>query len=102
MNKIVWRFTVLSLLLFCLSGNIVESAEYNGQDIDGYYYADAYSYSTHKYYSVDLEIYGMDFCITFSNGSSVYGYLDDDVIDDPTDIPGTDSRGIYWSFSIDL
>ena len=93
---------VLSFVLFLLGPVTVRAAEYNGHDIDGETYdGQATSSGTGHTYSVRIEFSSDEATITFSNGGSRTITLDDEEIDDPHDISGTDSDGVTWDLDVD-
>jgi hypothetical protein len=97
---------LLSLLLFVvptLPSQAPLAAEYQGSDIDGTMYdASAFSYSTGKYYSVQVEFSGDEALVYFSNGGHITLTLDDEEIDDPHDISAFDyNKGAYWDLDVD-
>lgn len=93
-------FILLSVLFYCMP---VNAAEYLGEDIDGELYsATAFSYSTGKFYYVDVEFSGSDAYIYFPKGGYIIVSLDDEEIDDPNNISAFDyKRGNFWDISID-
>jgi len=78
-------------------------AEYCGENIDGQSFsASAFSYSTSQYYYVDVEFDGDEAIISFSNGGHLRVTLDDEEIDDPSDISAFDyRRGVYWDLDVE-
>jgi hypothetical protein len=96
--KKIFTTSVAILLSFGL-----QSAEYNGQNIDGIEYdCTAYSYGTGNYYYVTIEFDGDEATITFDNGGYITLTLDDDEIDDPHSISAFDyQRGVYWDLDVD-
>lgn len=90
----------LCALFYCMP---VSAAEYLGYDIDGELYSgEAFSYSTGKYYFVDVEFSGSDAYLYFPKGGYIIVSLDDEEIDDPNNISAFDyRRGNFWDISID-
>jgi hypothetical protein len=94
---------LISFLLAALCCGNLSAAEYQGEDIDGQTFdATAYSYSTSKYYSVQVEFEGDEVIIYFPNGGHRTLTLDDEEIDDPHSISAYDfSRTSYWEIDVD-
>lgn len=90
---------ILSLVLIALP---VLAAECNGVNIDGQTFdATVYSYSTGRYYNVEVEFDGDEAIIYFSNGGHRTITLDDEDIDDPSSISAYDYQtGTYWEIDI--
>ena len=91
---------LLCTLFYCVP---VNAAEYLGRDIDGELFSgDAFSYSTGKFYFVDVEFSGSDAYIYFPKGGYIIVSLDDEEIDDPNNISAFDYKiGNFWDISID-
>lgn len=94
------------LAVFCIFilSTSAFSAEYQGRNIDGErFFATAYSHSTSKYYNVEVEFDGDECTIYFSKGGNITVTLDDEEIDDPSDIPAYDyKRNTHWDLDVDL
>lgn len=104
MQKSAIRLMAILVPVFLLTVPIsfARAAEYNGHDIDGEEYdATASSGATGHSYSVQVEFEGDDAVITFSNGGTRSITLDDEEIDDPHSISGTDSDGVSWELDVD-
>ena len=88
------------LFLFVSTSN---TAEYNGQNIDGVEHdATAYSYDTGKYYNVTVAFSGDEATITFTNGHSIDLTLDDEEIEDPHSIDAFDYKtSVYWELDVE-
>jgi hypothetical protein len=99
----VCRHAFLVLLVLLLSLQAPLAAEYNGTDLDGETYdATAYSYSTAKYYSVEVEFSGDEATIYFTGGNHIALTLDDEEIDDPHNISAYDyQHAVYWDLDVD-
>lgn len=88
-------------MAICLIGLLLPtlsySAEYLGKNVDGVEYdCTAYSYDTGNYYYVNVEFDGDEATITFDNGGYITVTLDDEVIEDPSNIDAYDySKGVY-------
>ena len=95
------KFTIVILLLSFLS-TYSYSAQYNGDDIDGITYdCTAFSYETGNYYYVSVIFYGDEAQLIFNNGGYITIVLDDEVIEDPSDISAFDfNKGSYWILDI--
>ena len=101
-HKIYMRFIEIILsTIFLIS--ILNSAEYNGRNIDGERYdATVYSYSTSHYYNVEVEFDGEDVTIYFSNGGHITVTMDCEEIEDPHDISAYDYKNsVYWDIDVD-
>lgn len=85
-------------------GDSACSAEYQGRDLDGETIsATAYSYSTSKYYYVDVEFSGDEVTVYFPKGGKITLSLDDEEIDDVDNISAFDyEHGVYWDIDLDL
>lgn len=81
----------------------VWAAECDGVDIDGELFdATVYSYSTGRFYYVQVEFEGDEAIIYFPNGRSRRVTLDDEEIDDPSSISAFDyESGTYWDIDIE-
>ena len=92
MKKIIYLF-----LTFCFPV-MVSGAEYNGVTLDGNDYScTAFSNDTGNYYAVVAEFDSDQVTIVFSNGGNRTLSMDDEEIDDPSDISAFDSEnGVYW------
>jgi hypothetical protein len=101
--RIELRQPIALALISCLGWAPLHAAEYNGQNIDGILFdATVYSYSTGRYYDVQLEFDGDEATIHFSNGGHIVVTLDDEEIDDPHNISAYDyQRGVYWDLDVD-
>lgn len=100
-NKLrILMFSLLCVLSYCMP---VSAAEYLGSDIDGELFSgEAFSYSTGKFYFVDVEFSGSDAYLYFPKGGYIIVSLDDEEIDDPSNISAFDyKRGNFWEISID-
>jgi hypothetical protein len=77
---------------------MVSGAEYNGVTLDGNEYScTAFSNDTGNYYNVVAEFNSDQVIITFSNGGYRTLSMDDEEIDDPSDISASDEEnGVYW------
>ncbi|HKT32368.1 MAG TPA: hypothetical protein VJS89_07750 [Gammaproteobacteria bacterium] len=77
---------------------VVYPANYNGVDIDGNPYScQAYSYDTASWYDVDAVFDGDEVTLYFENGGTQSLELDDEDIDDPSDISAYDyDNAVYW------
>lgn len=97
------RTLLLGLLLSAFWGGFSKAAEYQGQDIDGQRFeATAFSYSTSKYYSVQVEFDGDEVTIYFPRGGHRTLTLDNEEIDDPHSISAFDySRSSYWDIDLE-
>jgi len=111
-RKILMKFRKplpLAVLLFCASivllfgpATLIQAADYNGHDIDGETYsATAFSNETGEYYTVQVEFSGDEATMQFKNGGKREITLDDEEIDDPHSISGTDSDGVSWDLDVD-
>ena len=100
-SKRVYVIFILSIV-FLFYAN-VNAAEYNGRDIDGESFScTAFSYNTGKYYYAQVEFYGDEATLFFSNGGRVVLTIDDEEIDDPSSISAFDyKRGAYWDLEVD-
>ncbi|KAF0205752.1 MAG: hypothetical protein FD167_5573 [bacterium] len=96
------RFLISLLFVLCLSTNGL-SAEYKGKNIDNKRYdATVYSYSTSKYYDVEVEFDGDECTIYFSQNSRITVALDDEEIEDPHNISAYDyKRSVYWDIDVE-
>lgn len=94
-------FLVLAVLLSFPCA--IRGAEYLGKDVDGNSYdCTAFSYSTSNYYNVSVEFSGDEAIVTFDHGGFITLTLDDEVIEDPTDISAYDPNdGSMWQLEID-
>lgn len=93
------KFVVIAILL---AANVT-AAEYKGRNLDGQpFSATAFSYDTGKYYYVDIEFDGTQATLTFDNGNTVTLELDDEEIEDPSNISafGYESAN-YWDLYVD-
>lgn len=95
-------FTFMLSIISIFNTN-VHAAEYNGRDIDGKSFScTAFSYNTGKYYYAQVEFYGDEATLFFSNGGQVVLTIDDEEIDDPSSISAFDyKRGAYWELEVD-
>lgn len=88
--------------LLCV--NLLLSAEYNGVNIDGdTYNCTAYSYSTGKYYYLDVEFDGDEVILYFPKGGKIRLTLDNEEIEDPSNISAYDyKKRTYWDLDVDI
>ena len=96
--------TLLLAFVFCtVCAGFSRAAEYQGQDIDGQMFdATAFSYSTGKYYSVQVDFEGDEVTIYFPRGGHRTLTLDDEVIDDPHSISAFDyGRSTHWDIDVE-
>jgi hypothetical protein len=102
-SRILRHQVIIFTSVVCMTWSPLVAPEYNGRNIDGILFdATVYSYSTGKYYDVQVEFDGDEATIYFSNGGSIVVTLDDEVIEDPHDISAFDyERGVYWDLDID-
>ena len=89
------------LLLLCPS--VLFAAEYQGRDLDGEVYnATAYSYDTGNFYNVTVTFSGDDATIYFPKGGHITVTLDDEGIDDPSNISAYDyNKGVFWDLDVE-
>ncbi len=93
---------VIALAFFLGPAPLIRAAGYNGHDIDGQTYdATAYSHDTGERYTVQVEFSGDQATIQFQNGGKREITLEDEDIDDPHSISGTDSDGVTWELDVD-
>jgi hypothetical protein len=80
----------------------VFAAHFDGENIDGPQYpAFARSLVTGRYYSARV-IFDRDRAtVQFGTGTALALTLDDENIEDPEEVIGTDRRGSVWALSID-
>ena len=97
------RYLTSFTFVICSAWSLAFGAEYNGRDIDGILFdATVYSYSTGKYYDVQLEFDGDEATIYFATGREIVVTLDDEVIEDPSNISAYDyERGVYWDLDVE-
>ena len=104
MQKRSVEFVTFLLCSFLMIGpaTLACAAEYNGHDLDGEEYdGTAYSSGTGHSHSVQVEFEGDDAIVTFSNHGTRTIALDNEEIDDPHTISGTDSDGVSWELDVD-
>ena len=101
--KIAWEVAVLCAVLSCALWTTVRAAEFQGEDVDGRAFdATAYSYSTGRYYDVEVEFDGDEATLSFASGGMLTVTLDDEEIDDPSSIDAFDyARGVYWELDVE-
>lgn len=94
---------MLALVLVAGTGK-GESAEYLGRDIDGEMFScTAFSYSTSNFYFVQVMFSGSDATLYFSSGGSRTVTIDDEEIEDPSDISAYDyENSVFWDLDVDL
>lgn len=92
------RICLPILIAACTFSIGASAASYNGVDIDGNTYScSAYSYDTSEYYDVDAVFDGSKVTLYFQNGGKRTLDLDDEDIDDPSDISAYDyDNGVFW------
>lgn len=90
-------------LILIVTGT-AHAAEYQGNDIDGESYScTVFSYDTSNYYYLTCEFSGSDVYIYFNNGGYIVVSMDDDEIDDPSNISAFDyNKGNYWDLDVDI
>ena len=93
--------TVIILAIVLTSTS--QAAEYKGRNVDGRSFsATAFSYDTGKYYYGEVEFNGTEATFTFSSGKSVTLEIDDEEIDDPSNISAFDYEAAnYWDLDVD-
>lgn len=89
---------IIILIAVLVFPSVGYTANYNGVDIDGNTYScDAYSYDTGEWYGVDAVFDGDEVTLYFKNGGTRTLGLDDEAIDDPSDISAYDyDNAVYW------
>lgn len=87
---------------YVLCAGVIHAAEYKGRKIDGETFsASAFSYSTSKYYDVDVVFDGTDVTLTFTNGKTITIDIDDEEIDDPSNISAFDYKtSTFWDLDV--
>lgn len=95
-------YAAMGGLCIALLGAVATAAEFNGADVDGESFdATAYSWDTARFYDVTVEFSGDTATITFDNGRSIDLTLDDEEIDDPSNISAHDyERGVDWDLDV--
>lgn len=98
--------TVLSVACLALFTPAVASraAEYKGRSIDHHKWrGTAYSFSTHRTYTVEIVFSGSEATVTFPRGQRLTLLLDDERIEDLWHIAATDdASGTKFELAVDL
>lgn len=87
---------------FSLAGYPGRAAEYNGQSIDGRRFeAEVYSYSRGSYYTLEVEFIRDQVIIYFPRGGRIVVDLDDEVIEDLSDVSAWTLKHGFWDIDLD-